>query len=113
VVNTGLGTHVPVLLPAPEIQAWLTRKRAIELAYDREHCTVPEPNEEALKSDAKAELQRLLRTFGGKLDARKQATLAESISSEDLDRYDWSGWKQASDSLRAALAARQASPPTS
>ncbi len=113
VVNTSLGTQVPLLLPAPEIQAWLTRKRAIELAYGREHCTVPEPDEEALKLDAKAELQRLLRTFGGKLDARMQATLAESISSEDLDRYDWSGWRQVPDLLRAALAARHPTPPAS
>jgi hypothetical protein len=111
VVNTSLRTHVPLLLPAPEIQAWLTRKRAIEMAYNREHCTVPEPDEEALRRDAKAELQRLLRTFGGKLDARKQATLSEVISTEDLDRYDWSGWKQVPDLLKAALAARHSTPP--
>lgn len=112
-VNTSLRTHVPLLLPAPEIQAWLTRKRAIEQAYGRDHCTVPEPDEEALKRDAKAELQRLLRTFGGKLEARKQASLAEFISAEDLERYPWSGWKQASDALSAALASHQASPPAS
>ncbi len=106
VVNASLGTHVPLLLPAPEIQAWLARKRSIELAYGREHCTVPEPDEEALKRDAKAELQRLLRTFGGKLDASMQARLAEAISREDLERYDWSGWKQATEALRTALAAK-------
>ncbi|HYO54072.1 hypothetical protein [Archangium sp.] len=105
VVNTSLGTHVPLLLPAPEIQAWLTRKRAIEHVYGREHCSVPEPDEEALKKDAKAELLRLLSTFGGRFNAKIQASLAEWISAEDLPRYDWSGWNQASDELKAALAA--------
>jgi hypothetical protein len=104
-VNTSLGTHVPLLQPAPEIQAWLTTKRAIELAYDREHCTVDEPDEDALKKDAKAELQRLLRTFGGRFDAKKQASLAERMPVEDLGRYDWSGWNQATEILKAALAA--------
>lgn len=106
VVNSSLGTHVPLLLPAPEIQAWLTRKRAIEQTYGREHCTVPEPDEEALKHDAKAELQRLLGTFGGKFDARKQASLAEYVSAEDLARYDWTGWNQVPEILGAALAER-------
>jgi hypothetical protein len=106
VVNTSLGTHVPVLQPAPEIQSWLTRKRAIELAYEREHCTVPEPDEQALRKDAKKELQRLLGTFGGSFNARKQASLAECISVEDLSRYDWTGWNEASEELKAALAAR-------
>jgi len=106
VVNTSLGTHVPLLQPAPEIQSWLTRKRAIEQAYEREHCTVPEPDEQALRKDAKAELLRLLGTFGGKFSARMQASLAECISVEDLGRYDWTGWAQASEDLKAALAAR-------
>ena len=99
-----LGTHVPLLQPAPEIQAWLTTKRAIELAYDREHCTVPVPDEDALRKDAKAELQRLLRTFGGSFNAKMQASLAEWISVEDLGRYDWSGWNQATETLTVALA---------
>ncbi|MFE8604127.1 hypothetical protein [Archangium violaceum] len=103
-VNTSLGTHVPLLQPAPEIQAWLTSKRAIERAYDRVHCTVDEPDEDALKKDAKAELQRLLRTFGGRFDAKKQASLAERMPVEDLGRYDWSGWNQATDILKVALA---------
>lgn len=103
VVNTNLGTHVPLLQPAPEIQAWLTSKRAIELAYDREHCTVPVPDEDALRKDAKAELLRLLRTFGGRFNAKTQASLAEWISVEDLGRYDWSGWNQTADILTAAL----------
>lgn len=105
VVNTSLGTHVPLLRPAPEIQAWLTSKRAIERAYDREHCTVPVPDEEALRKDAKAELLRLLNTFGGRFNAKTQASLAEWIPAEDLGRYDWSRWNQASDELKAALAA--------
>jgi hypothetical protein len=105
VVNMSLGTHVPLLQPAPEIQAWLTSKRAIELAYEREHCTVPVPDEDALKKDAKAELQRLLRTFGGNFNAKTQASLAEWISVEDLGSYDWSGWNQAAEILKAALAA--------
>ncbi|KFA91806.1 hypothetical protein Q664_19635 [Archangium violaceum Cb vi76] len=103
-VNSELGTHVPLLQPVPEIQAWLTSKRAIELAYEREHCTVPVPDEDALKRDAKAELQRLLYTFGGRFDAKKQASLAEWISAEDLGRYDWTGWNQATDILKVALA---------
>lgn len=103
VVNASLGTHVPLLLPAPEIQAWLTRKRAIERAYEREHCTVPEPDEEKLRQDAKAELQRLLRTFGGKFNAQRQARLAEHVSLEDLERYDWTGWKQVPERLEEAL----------
>lgn len=105
VVNTSLGTHVPLLRPAPEIQSWLTRKRAIELAYGREHCTVPEPDEQRLRTDAKTELQRLLDTFGGKFSARTQASLAEFISIEDLGRYDWTGWEQAAEELKAALSA--------
>ncbi|MFY0527034.1 hypothetical protein ACN28I_29135 [Archangium gephyra] len=105
VVNTSLGTHVPLLQPAPEIQSWLTRKRAIELAYGREHCSVPEPDEDALRRDAKAELQRLLHSFGGSINAKMQASLAECISAEDLDRYDWTGWKQASEDLKVALSA--------
>lgn len=106
VVNSSLDTLVPLLLPAPEIQAWLTRKRAIELAYGREHCSVPEPDEESLKQDAKAELQRLLGTFGGKFNARMQASLAEHVSAEDLARYDWSGWNQVSELLEEALTVR-------
>jgi hypothetical protein len=102
-VNMRLGTHVPLLQPAPEIQAWLTSKRAIELTYDREHCTVPVPDEDALKKDAKAELLRLLGTFRGSFNAKTQASLAEWISVEDLGRYDWSGWTQAADILKAAL----------
>lgn len=106
VVNTNLGTHVPLLQPAPEIQSWLTRKRAIELAYERAHCSVPEPDEQALRRDAKAELLRLLSTFGGRFNSRMQASLAEWISVEDLSRYDWTGWDKASDEMKAALAAR-------
>ena len=105
VVNTNLHTHVPLLLPAPEIQAWLTSKRAIAHAYERAPCSVPEPDEEALRKDAKTELRRLLDTFGGRLDAKKQARLAEWISVEELGRYDWSGWNQATEILKAALAA--------
>ncbi|HEX8441316.1 hypothetical protein [Archangium sp.] len=104
VVNTNLGTRVPLLQPAPEIQSWLARKRAIELAYEREHCSVPEPDEQALRKDAKAELLRLLGTFGGKFNARMQASLAECVSVEDLGRYDWTGWNEASNELKAALA---------
>jgi hypothetical protein len=111
VVSSSLDTHVPLLLPAPEIQAWLARKRAIELAYGREHCSVPEPDEESLKQDAKAELQRLLGTFGGKFNARMQAGLAEHVSAEDLARYDWSGWNQATEILQEALAIRLLSAP--
>lgn len=110
VVNTSLGTHVPLLQPAPEIQSWLTRKRAIEQAYGREHCSVPEPDEDALKKDAKAELLRLLGTFGGKLNAQMQASLAEWISVEDLGRYDWSGWSQATEILKATLATHALEP---
>jgi hypothetical protein len=105
VVNSSLGTHVPLLQPVPEIQAWLARKRAIELVYGREHCSVPEPDEEALKRDAKAELLRLLRTFGGKFDAKMQARLAETVSAEDLNRYDWTGWERATEELKTAFAA--------
>jgi hypothetical protein len=108
VVNASLRTEVPLLLPAPEIQAWLTRKRAIELAYDRQHCSVPEPDEAALKRDAKAELIRLLGTFGGKFDARMQARMAEFISNDDLGRYDWTGWGQVSGVLKAAIEAKRA-----
>jgi hypothetical protein len=108
VVNASLGTQVPLLLPAPEIQAWLTRKRSIELAYDRPHCSVPEPDEEALKRDAKAELQRLLRTFGGKFDARMQARMAEFVSNDDLGRYDWTGWDQVPALLKEAMDAERA-----
>lgn len=108
VVNASLRTHVPLLLPAPEIQAWLTRKRSIELAYDRPHCSVPEPDEAALKRDAKAELQRLLGTFGGKFDARMQARMAEFVSNDDLGRYDWTGWGAVPELLRAAIDAEGA-----
>ncbi|AKI99031.1 hypothetical protein ATI61_106411 [Archangium gephyra] len=104
VVNTNLGIHVPLIQPAPEIQAWLTSKRAIELAYKRDYCTVPVPDEDALKKDAKAELQRLLRTFGGSFNAKMQASLAEKLPVEELGRYDWSGWNQATEILAAALA---------
>ena len=108
VVNASLRTHVPLLLPAPEIQAWLARKRSIELAYDRPHCSVPEPEEEALKRDAKAELQRLLGTFGGKFDARMQARMAEFVSNDDLGRYDWTGWSGVPELLRGAIEAERA-----
>jgi len=108
VVNASLRTHVPLLLPAPEIQAWLTRKRSIELAYDRPHCSVSEPDEQALKRDAKAELQRLLGTFGGKFDAHMQARMAEFVSSDDLGRYDWTGWEQVPALLKAAIDAERA-----
>jgi hypothetical protein len=108
IVNANLTTHVPLLLPAPEIQAWLTRKRSIELAYQRDHCSVPEPDEEALQRDAKAELQRLLGTFGGKFDASMQARLAEFISHEDLDRYAWTGWHEVPGALSAAMDAERA-----
>jgi hypothetical protein len=107
VVNASFRTHVPLLLPAPEIQAWLTRKRSIELAYDRPHCSVQEPDEEALKRDAKAEFQRLLGTFGGKFDARMQARMAEFVSNDDLGRYDWTGWSAVPELLRAAIDAER------
>lgn len=107
VVNSNLRTHVPLLRPMPEIQAWLARKRAIEQVYGREHCTVPEPDEEALKRDAKAELKRLLQTFGGRFDAARQAQLAEYVSLEDLTRFDWTGWNEAGEELKAAHAAEQ------
>jgi hypothetical protein len=105
VVGINLQARLPLLCPMPEIQAWLARKRAIEQVYDREHCTVPEPDEDALKRDAKAELQRLLRTFGGRFDAARQAQLAEYVSVEDLNRFDWTGWKEASEELQSAHAA--------
>jgi hypothetical protein len=108
VVNASLRTQVPLLLPAPEIQAWLARKRAIEQAYNRPYCSVPEPDEEALKRDAKAELQRLLRTFGGKFDARMQARMAEFVSNDDLGRYDWTGWSAVPELLKAAIDAERA-----
>jgi len=110
VVNTNFGTHVPLLQPAPEIQAWLTSKRSIERAYGRTPCTVPEPDEDALKKDAKTELQRLLRTFEGKFNAKTQASLAVSIPDEDLSRYEWSGWNQVADILKAALATHALKP---
>jgi hypothetical protein len=68
---------------------------------------VPEPDEEKLKKDAKGELQRLLKTFGGKFDARMQARLAEFVSLEDLSRYDWTGWNQVPDELNVALSQRR------
>jgi hypothetical protein len=105
VVGINLQARIPLLCPMPEIQAWLARKRAIEQVYGREHCTVPEPDEDALKRDAKAELQRLLRTFGGRFDAARQAQLAEYVSHEDLTRFDWTGWNEASEELKAAHAA--------
>ncbi len=108
IVNQNLGTQVPLLRPAPEIQAWLTRKRAIELAYGRDHCTVPEPDEAALQRDAKAELQRLLATFGGKFDAPMHARLAEFISTEDLERYAWTGWHEVPTLLGPAIEAERA-----
>ncbi|WP_163994089.1 hypothetical protein [Pyxidicoccus caerfyrddinensis] len=105
VVNSSLGAYVPLLRPMPEIQAWLAYKRAIEQVYGREHCTVPEPDEAALKRDAKAELQRLLKTFGGRFDAARQAQLAEYVSLEDLTRFEWAGWNEAGEELKAAHAA--------
>ncbi len=108
VVNRNLRTDVPLLLPAPEIQAWLARKRAIEQAYERPYCSVPEPEEEALRRDAKAELQRLLGTFGGKLDARMQASLATWVSEEDLGRYAWTGWSEVPGLLKTAHEAESA-----
>jgi hypothetical protein len=108
VVNASLRTHVPLLLPMPEIQAWLARKRAIEHVYGREHCTVPEPDEDSLRRDAKAELRRLLGTFGGTFDAGHQARLAEYVSLEDLGRFGWTGWSEVAGTLEAARQAEQA-----
>jgi hypothetical protein len=76
--------------------------------YQRDHCTVPEPDEAALQRDAKAELQRLLATFGGKFDASKQARMAEYISNEDLERYAWTGWHAVPGTLQSALDAERA-----
>ncbi len=108
VVNSSLRAHVPLLLPAPEIQAWLAHKRAIEQVYGREHCTVPEPDEASLRRDAKAELKRLLATFGGTFDAGHQARLAEYVSLEDLGRFDWTGWGDVAGTLAAAHEAERA-----
>ena len=105
-VNAAMGTAVPLLVAVPEIQAWLARKRSVEQAYGRDFCTVPEPDEKALQTDAKGELQRLLKTFGGKFNAAMQARLAEFVSEADLGRYPWSGWTEATEALRAALAER-------
>jgi hypothetical protein len=107
-VNAGLRTHVPLLLPLPEIQAWLAHKRAIEQVYSREHCTVPEPDEASLRRDAKAELRRLLATFGGTFDAGHQARLAEYVSLEDLARFDWTGWSEVAGKLATAHEAERA-----
>jgi hypothetical protein len=108
IVNSSLRTHVPLLLPMPEIQAWLAHKRAIEQVYGREHCTVPQPDEAALKRDAKAELKRLLGTFGGTFDAGHQARLAEYVALEDLGRFDWTGWGEVAGKLAAAHEAERA-----
>lgn len=102
-VNRNFNTHVPLVCPNPEIQAWLARKRSIEQAYDRPFCSVPEPDEQALKSDAKKELRRLLATFGGKFDTRKQARMAEFLSSEELAQYEWAGWSKVPAQLEAAI----------
>lgn len=103
-VAEGIPCAIPLLIPTPELEAWLTSKRAVERAYDREHCTVPEPNIDLLKADAKAELQRLLATFGQKPSSAKLATMAALIASDELQaREDWSGWKAARDTLKSVL----------
>jgi hypothetical protein len=103
VVNSSFRTRAPLLLPSPEIQAWLTSKRAVERVYEHEHCTVPEVDEARLKADAKLELERLLAAHGDVLSGEKQARLAEVISLEDVRRFGWNGWGAADDALRAAL----------
>ena len=90
-------------MPFPEIQSWLTSKRAVERVYDHEHCTVPVVDEEALKADAKKELQRLLAQHGDKFSAANQARLAEVISLDDILPRDWSGWREADSALEDAL----------
>jgi hypothetical protein len=105
-VNSSFNTRVPLLQPNPEIQAWLTSKRAVERVYDHEHCTVPEVDEAGLKADAKQELLRLLAAHGDRFSAERQARLAEVISLEDVLRFSaWNGWKEADAQLENALLA--------
>jgi hypothetical protein len=106
-VNRDFNASVPLLMPVPEIQAWLTRKRSIEQAYERPFCSVPEPDEQKLMQDAKAELQRLLKPFG-KMDARRQALMAMFISPQELEQYEWTGWHKVPGQLQAALEAERA-----
>jgi hypothetical protein len=108
IVNTALSTGVPLIAPVPEVQAWLTSKRSIEQSYNREHCTVEEPNQELLRVDAKAELKRLLSAFGGRFDAKAQARLAFWVSDDDLKKFDWTGWSTVDGLLRAAVNSEQA-----
>lgn len=102
-VNRSFNTHVPLLQPSPEIQAWLTSKRAVERVYHHEHCTVPEVHEAGLKADAKQELLRLLAAHHDKFSAERQARLAEVIALEDVVRFGaWNGWNEADSLLQAA-----------
>lgn len=102
------GAHVlATLVPVPQLQSWLARKRAIERAFNREHCTVPEPDEVRLRTDAKAELRRQLSAAEQDFGARAQARVAATISDDELAQFEaWSGWAEARSAIQGLWMAR-------
>lgn len=108
VVNRDLDTCIPLLIPVPEIQAWLASRRALELALGVELGSIPEVEEAALRRDAKAELKRLLTAGGGTFDAAIQARIAVELPEADLNRFPWNGWPEACAALELGLVAERA-----